>query len=73
MAKQTESVRIDVKVLAKARIAASYKHKQVGEYISDILRPIADRDIEAEHAALVAPPQVEKTTRGKAPKSKPSD
>jgi hypothetical protein len=50
MAKQTESVRIDVAVLADARIAAAFTGKQVGEYISDILRPIVQRDIDAGYS-----------------------
>ena len=55
VSKQTESVRIDAKVLADARIAAAYVGKAVGEYISDIVRPAAARDIDEHHERRAKP------------------
>ena len=57
MAKTTESTKIDADVLANARIAASYAEKTVGKYISDLLRPIVTRDIEAGHAKKFGKPK----------------
>jgi uncharacterized protein (DUF1778 family) len=45
-------VRISNAALAKIRIAAAYLGKTLSEYISDAMLPIAERDIEAEHAKL---------------------
>lgn len=47
--KQSESVRLDSEALTKARVAAAYTKKTVGEYISDLILAHADRDIEEGH------------------------
>jgi hypothetical protein len=48
-------VRIKNHVLARAKIAASYAGKSLGQYISDALGPVIDRDIEEGHSRLNIP------------------
>jgi hypothetical protein len=55
MAKRNDvSVKVDVEVIADARIAAAYKGMPLAEYLSESLRPIVARDIEEGHAAKAA-------------------
>jgi hypothetical protein len=50
-------VKIDVQVLADARIAAAYKGLSLAEYLSEALRPIVLRDMEEGHAQRVRQPK----------------
>lgn len=53
MAKRNDQpVKIDTHVLAKVRIAAAYKGVSIAEYLSSAIEPIADRDIDEQHAKL---------------------
>jgi hypothetical protein len=49
-------VKIDVEVLADARIAAAYKGLSLAEYLSEALRPIVLRDMEEGHAQRLKSP-----------------
>lgn len=54
MAKRNDTpVRIDNDVLEDCRIAAAFQGKSIAEYVSDILRPIAKRDIEEGYAKRI--------------------
>ena len=50
-------VRISNVALAKIRIAAAYVGKTLSEYISEAMIPIAEQDIEREHAKLSPKPK----------------
>jgi hypothetical protein len=43
-------VKVDIQVVADARIAAAYKGLSLAEYISETLRPLVAKDIEDSHA-----------------------
>lgn len=44
------TTKIDVDVLADARTAASYRRMSLAEYITEVVKVAADRDIEEYHA-----------------------
>jgi predicted HicB family RNase H-like nuclease len=49
------TVRVDAEVIRSAKIVASYESKSLAEYLSDVLRPIVDRD-HKKHAARAVKP-----------------
>ena len=54
--RRTMPIRIDVRALEAAKIAAAFKGISVMEYASDILLAAAERDIEEGYRLRVAPP-----------------
>jgi hypothetical protein len=59
---KTTSMRIGADVTELARIAASFKGQTIMEYVSEVVRAAAMRDIDEGHRALIPPP---KTRRSK--------
>lgn len=57
---KTTSMRIGTDVTELAKIAASYKGLSIMEYVSEVVRAAALRDIEEGHRALIPP-----TTKGR--------
>lgn len=55
--KKSESVRLSSEALTKARVAASYVGKQLGEYVSDLVLAHVDKDITEGHAKLYKTPK----------------
>lgn len=53
--KQSESVRLDSEAMTKARVAAAYAKKTVGEYISGLILTHAEKDIEEGHERMKGP------------------
>ena len=51
------SVKVDADVVEACRLAATYQGKSLAEYLSETLKPIAERDIEEGHARRKAPPK----------------
>lgn len=54
------TAKIDADVLADARTAASYRRMTLAEYLSEVVREAADRDIEQYHALRSKPPKPKK-------------
>jgi hypothetical protein len=52
-------VKIDSAVMAKVRVAAAFKGQSIAEYLSTIVEPIADHDIDEGHARMRKPPEPE--------------
>lgn len=42
------AVKIDAEVVRKARIVAAYKGLALAEYVSELMRPLVERDLEHE-------------------------
>lgn len=55
--RHTALVRIDPEVARRGKIAAAYKGQSFAEYLSETMRPIIERDIDAEHEAGRRPPK----------------
>lgn len=53
--KQSESVRLSMEAITKARVAAAYQGKTIGEYISDVVLAVVDQHIDEGHSKLAKP------------------
>ena len=51
MARNDVNVRLDSEVVSEAKMVAASRNCTLAEYLSEILRPIVHRDLEAETAA----------------------
>jgi hypothetical protein len=53
MQRNDVSVKLDAQVAREAKLVATYKGISVAQYISDVLRPIVHRDLEAEAGGML--------------------
>jgi hypothetical protein len=49
------AVKIDAEVISEAKMVAASKGISLAEYLSEVLRPIVHRDLEAETARRLKP------------------
>jgi hypothetical protein len=54
MARNDVTVKLDAQVAKKAKMVAAAREITVAEYVSEILRPIVQRDLEAESARVLS-------------------
>jgi hypothetical protein len=59
------SVKIDAEVVAEARMVSASRDLGLAEYLSEILKPIVRRDLEAEFERRAHPKQPPKGKGGK--------
>lgn len=59
------AVKLDMEVVRDAKVVASFKTQSLAEYLSELIRPLVERDLKAEYAKRMAPSETPKKPKGR--------